>query len=314
VDPARNITAALALNPQIILINMPSNDVANGYTSTETMNNFAAVINAARAAGVKVILTGTQPRGDIALASRQILQSQNQTLLSTYGSDAVNIYDELTDLSDPSASNYYGIKPSYGYGDKIHINDAGHNYIYTQMFPPVKAWIEANTSGFVNGDGPSSLSGSLNLTTTATASSPVGTYTISTGGSTLSSPNYQITYSDGILTVTNGPASTITSSNRVSTFAVQEVQPDKEVSLTAWPNPMSDKATIRFTVKDNSTPVKVGLFNINGVLCKEVYSGYVQAGTQINVTVTGTELPSGVYIVKLQSGTEFLTKKIVVAH
>jgi lysophospholipase L1-like esterase len=160
VDPAHNISAALALSPRLILINMPSNDVAGHFTSAETMNNFATVVNMAHAAGVGVILTGTQPRSDISVPNRQILQTQNQTLLTTYGSSAVDIYSELVDLSDPVGSNYYGIKPIYSFGDNIHVNNAGHNYIYTQVLPVVKAWIEAGSRLYVNASATGANNGS----------------------------------------------------------------------------------------------------------------------------------------------------------
>jgi hypothetical protein len=55
-------------------------------------------------------------------------------------------------------------------------------------------------SGFVNGDGPGSLGGTLSFTTPATAASPVGTYAITPGG--LTSTNYAITFADGTLIVT----------------------------------------------------------------------------------------------------------------
>ena len=57
----------------------------------------------------------------------------------------------------------------------------------------------ATYSGFVNGDGPGSLSGTLVFTTPATAASPVGTYPIVPGG--VSSTNYDITFVNGTLTI-----------------------------------------------------------------------------------------------------------------
>src|SRR5208282_1140703 len=54
-------------------------------------------------------------------------------------------------------------------------------------------------SGFMNGDTSSSLSGTLNCTTTAVATSPVGTYPITCTG--LTSSNYAITFVSGTLTV-----------------------------------------------------------------------------------------------------------------
>jgi hypothetical protein len=59
-------------------------------------------------------------------------------------------------------------------------------------------------SGFVLGDDPSKLSGTLTFQTSATISSPAGSYPIKASG--LSSQTYTITYVDGTLTVR--PAST----------------------------------------------------------------------------------------------------------
>ncbi|KAF2340144.1 MBG domain-containing protein, partial [Flavobacterium nitrogenifigens] len=55
-------------------------------------------------------------------------------------------------------------------------------------------------AGFVNGDTEASLTTAATASTTATASSPVGTYAITAGGA--SSANYSISYADGTLTVT----------------------------------------------------------------------------------------------------------------
>lgn len=57
----------------------------------------------------------------------------------------------------------------------------------------------ASYSGFVNGQGPAALGGSLTFSTTATAASPAGTYDIVPGG--LTSSNYAITFVKGTLTV-----------------------------------------------------------------------------------------------------------------
>lgn len=75
----------------------------------------------------------------------------------------------------------------------VTANDASRQY--GQANPP----FAASYSGFVNGDGPSALSGMVSCTTMATTSSPVGTYPITCSG--LSSTNYSITYTSGQLTV-----------------------------------------------------------------------------------------------------------------
>jgi FtsP/CotA-like multicopper oxidase with cupredoxin domain len=61
----------------------------------------------------------------------------------------------------------------------------------------------ATYSGFVNGDTPAALAGTLACATTATATSPAGAYPITCSGQ--SSTNYAITYVPGTLTVTQAP-------------------------------------------------------------------------------------------------------------
>ncbi len=75
---------------------------------------------------------------------------------------------------------------------------------------PVPA-LTASYSGFVNGDTASSLTTPPTLTTTATAASPVGSYSITASGA--ANPNYSISYNSGTLTV-NKAALTITAVNK----------------------------------------------------------------------------------------------------
>jgi hypothetical protein len=58
-------------------------------------------------------------------------------------------------------------------------------------------------SGFVNGNTSAVVSGSAALATTATTSSPVGTYPITFTTESLTAPNYSFTYLSGSLTVYN---------------------------------------------------------------------------------------------------------------
>jgi MBG domain (YGX type) len=71
---------------------------------------------------------------------------------------------------------------------------------YGQTTPSLN---QATYSGFVNGDTPASLTGTLNCTTTATPSSPVGSYPITCTG--LSSPSYVITFAPGTLVIHTAP-------------------------------------------------------------------------------------------------------------
>jgi hypothetical protein len=83
---------------------------------------------------------------------------------------------------------------------------------YGQPDPPLN---NVNYSGFVNGDGPGSLSGVLSCTSSDTPLSPVGSYAINCSG--LSSPNYVISYVPGTLVVTPAPL-TIAATNATRSF------------------------------------------------------------------------------------------------
>ncbi|HXY26522.1 MAG TPA: MBG domain-containing protein [Candidatus Acidoferrum sp.] len=65
----------------------------------------------------------------------------------------------------------------------------------------------ATYSGFVNGDTPASLTGTLSCTSTATTTSPIGSYPITCSGQ--SSANYTITYAAGTLKIVFASSGTV---------------------------------------------------------------------------------------------------------
>jgi Leucine-rich repeat (LRR) protein len=87
----------------------------------------------------------------------------------------------------------------------IRANDA--TKVYGQPLPA----FSSTAPGFVNGDGMGSLSGSLTLTTAASATSPVGTYDVVPGG--VASNNYAIAFANGVLTINPASTSTAVSSS-----------------------------------------------------------------------------------------------------
>src|SRR5438876_3143229 len=83
---------------------------------------------------------------------------------------------------------------------------------FSRAYGAANPTFTASYSGFVNGDTAAVLSGSPSLTTPATASSPTGSYTITTAQGTLSATNYTFAFVHGTLTV-NGAALTVTANN-----------------------------------------------------------------------------------------------------
>ena len=70
----------------------------------------------------------------------------------------------------------------------------------TKVYGAPNPAFSVSYAGFVNGESASNLGGTLTFSTTATISSPVGTYPITPSG--LTSTNYNITFVSGTLTVT----------------------------------------------------------------------------------------------------------------
>ncbi len=135
----RNITKAISLNPDIILINLPSNDVDKGIASSVTIDNLNTVKQLAEQEGIVVYITTTQPRHseDFTTQMRLRLEEQAQLIRNDFGSDVIDIYDELA-----TADNE--IKPIYDSGDHIHLSDPGHEYIFNTIKPKLDSLIKEN--------------------------------------------------------------------------------------------------------------------------------------------------------------------------
>jgi len=125
-DTARNITKAISLHPNLVMITFPSNDVANGFADDEVINNYAKMVSLLDSAKVPFILFGTQPRnfGASDSAKRLRLKTLNDKIKAIYTS-RTNDYYNLLSTAD------FMIKPALSFGDGIHVNNKGH-YIIMQ--------------------------------------------------------------------------------------------------------------------------------------------------------------------------------------
>ena len=117
----------------------------------------------------------------LAIAS---LSAGSHTISAIYSGDAGFFSSAATDLRQTVAKAWLTIRAD----DKSR--ELG------QANPP----LTASYSGFVNGDGPSSLTSAAVLSVNADLNSPAGIYPITVSGA--ASPNYQLTFIGGILAVT----------------------------------------------------------------------------------------------------------------
>jgi hypothetical protein len=110
----------------MIIVNLPSNNVAQDIPLSTTMAHYGEIRSPVDSAGVLLFVTTTQPRNFTDLAKRLLLEDEANALRAAFGGNVIDIYDELTDFA-----NDQGIKIIYDSGDGTHLNDAGHNYIFT---------------------------------------------------------------------------------------------------------------------------------------------------------------------------------------
>jgi lysophospholipase L1-like esterase len=123
-DPNSNVTRALSLSPDVIIINLPTNDIANGYTKKECMDNFRLMYQAITAANVRCYITTSQPRS-LSTVLRDSLKTLADSVKNNF---ALHSIDFWTDLVTTDGLN--NIRPEVSVGDGIHINDLGHNYVF----------------------------------------------------------------------------------------------------------------------------------------------------------------------------------------
>lgn len=128
-DPNNNITKALSLSPNVVLVNYPT----NGYDTLRVdsvMRCFRTIRDSANAAGKTCYITTTQPRQGFPFntqAARNKLKELRDSILLQFGYFAINFFDGL---ADPAT---YAILPAYDAGDGIHLNDAGHDILFQRV-------------------------------------------------------------------------------------------------------------------------------------------------------------------------------------
>ncbi|UOQ71507.1 T9SS type A sorting domain-containing protein [Hymenobacter cellulosilyticus] len=77
------------------------------------------------------------------------------------------------------------------------------------------------------------------------------------------------------------------------------------------PNPSAGKLAVQFTLRQ-SEAYTLALYDLQGRLVKTVASG-MAAGTQV-IPVQAGEYPAGVYLLRLTTGKQVLTQRLVLSR
>ncbi len=126
IDTARNLTAALDLQPEVLIVNVPDAASTSDTAITLQLAAYARIMQQAEAEGVKIYLASPQPRVvDADEIARQV--AMRDSMLSRFG--AARITDVWTRLATAEGS----MRPEFDFGDGVQVNDDGHREISRQV-------------------------------------------------------------------------------------------------------------------------------------------------------------------------------------
>jgi hypothetical protein len=127
-DPARNITAALAEHPDVVLVNYPT----NGYDLLRVdsiLYCLRTIRDSANIKGVPCYVTTTQPRTNPGSFNTSAIKAKlaelKDSILLEFGHYAIDFYTGLINPADSSIL--------YDSGDHIHMNAMGHNIMFQRI-------------------------------------------------------------------------------------------------------------------------------------------------------------------------------------
>ncbi len=123
-DTARNITKALTHNPDLIIINLPSNDAAGNYTVQEQQANYERTMNLANALNIPVWVTTTQPRNNMSASQMNSLTTMRDWIHQRFGVKAIDFWTTVAN-ADGTINSVYN-------SDGTHVNNAGHLLFYSR--------------------------------------------------------------------------------------------------------------------------------------------------------------------------------------
>jgi lysophospholipase L1-like esterase len=125
VDVDRNITKALTYNPDAIIINLPTNDIALGVPQQESKDNYERTMALADSARIPVWVTTTQPRNTLSPQERIYLMEFRDWTYQRFGPRAIDFWSDVAN-ADGTINTFYSA------GDNVHVNNNGHSLYYTR--------------------------------------------------------------------------------------------------------------------------------------------------------------------------------------
>ncbi len=131
-DTARNITKAISLRPDAIIINLPTNDAASAFPIQETKDNLNRMVALADLNRIPVWVTTSQPRDNLSSGQTTLLVELRDWVNTRFGNKAVDFWTNIANANGT-------INSTYAAGDGVHLNNNGHHILFSRMLQE-KIW------------------------------------------------------------------------------------------------------------------------------------------------------------------------------
>lgn len=121
-DSLRNVSRALEFSPDVILLNLPSNDNTLRVPISKQISNLKKIVAWAESGGAQVWITTTQPIN----RSAKLCQKQKNvcdSIQEIFGGNTLDFWKSL-------ASSEGRIQEEFSAGDGLHINSKGHEVLF----------------------------------------------------------------------------------------------------------------------------------------------------------------------------------------
>ncbi len=122
-NPNNNVSQAVALGADAIIVNMPSNDASNFYGIDEQMFNFQMISAVADSADIPVWVCTPQPKTPFGATQDAIQLGVRDSVFFTFGNMALDFWNGIALPSND-------IDPMFDSGDGTHLNDAAHAVLF----------------------------------------------------------------------------------------------------------------------------------------------------------------------------------------
>jgi len=121
-----NITKAIKLGADAVIVNYPSNDAVLNYTPDEQQANYKRISDEAAKHNILVWVATPQPRNILTRRQVRYQQKMFDWINQYYKGKAINFHDGLASEKD-------SILFKYNAGDGIHVNNKGHRILYERV-------------------------------------------------------------------------------------------------------------------------------------------------------------------------------------